>query len=206
MKVLDIKQAAEKNIIFYQEQCASIIKKMPALHLDQMVKDTVSKLGKQFSNYRMALYLFSFSSFLEVMLLGNFRQAYLDQVSAKVQEYNRNYQAQFSECRSMIKRFSSESVETRVLAGVGTAGKALGNLVGSVPVLGKGPVDNWLKEGGRKLLKENSMKAKKAAELFSIEEKTGCETFTDSIRTVSVISNRATDILFDGEALYLAFT
>ena len=203
MKVLDIKQVSKKNIIFYQEQIAAAIKKMPSIHLDQAVKAAITELGKLFSQYRMALYQFSFASFLEVMLLGNFRQAYLDQVAAKVQEYNQHYQIQFSECRDMIKRYSSESVETKVLAGIGNAGKALGKFIGSVPFLAQGPVDEWLQDNGEALLKGNDKKAQKVASLFSAEEKIGSEVFVDSIRNVALISNQTTDVLFDGEALYL---
>ena len=203
MKALDIKQVAEKNIIFYQEQIAAAIKKMPAIHLDQAVKAAITELGKLFSQYRMTLYQFSFASFLEVMLLGNFRQAYLDQVAAKVQEYNQHYQIQSSECRDMIKRYSSESVETKVLAGIGNAGKALGKFIGSVPFLAQGPVDEWLQDNGEALLKGNDKKAQKVASLFSAEEKIGSEVFVDSIRNVALISNQTTDVLFDGEALYL---
>ena len=203
MKVLDIKQSAEKNIIFYQEQIADVITKLHAIHLDQAVKSTISDLGTLFSDYRMALYLFSFASFLEVMLLGNFRQAYLDQVAAKVQEYGNLYQSQFAESREMIKRYSAESLETKMIAGIGHAGKKLGKLIGSVPVLSKGPVDEWLQESGERLLKGKETKAEKAAALFSADEQTGSEIFADSIRNVSMISNRTTDILFDGEALYL---
>ena len=204
MKVLDIKQTAEKNIIFYQEQIAAAIKKMPAIHLDQAVRTAITDLGKLFSQYRMALYLFAFASFLEVMLLGNFRQAYLDQIAAKVQEYNQHYQIQFSECSDMIKKYSTESVETKVLAGIGNAGKALGKFIGSVPFLAQGPVDEWLQDNGDALLKCNDEKAQKVAALFSAEEKIGSEVFVDSIRNVAVISNQTTDVLFDGEALYLA--
>ncbi len=203
MKVLDIKQVAEKNIIFYQEQIAAAIKKMPSIHLDQAVKAAITELGKLFSQYRMALYQFSFASFLEVMLLGNFRQAYLDQVAAKVQDYNQHYQIQFSECRDMIKRYSSESVETKVLAGIGNAGKALGKFIGSVPFLAQGPVDEWLQDNGEALLKGNDEKTQKVAALFGTEEKIGNEVFVDSIRNVALISNQTTDVLFDGEALYL---
>ncbi len=204
MKVLDIKQTAEKNIIFYQEQIAAAIKKMPAIHLDQAVKAAITDLGKLFSQYRMVLYLFCFASFLEVMLLGNFRQAYLDQVAAKVQEYNQHYQIQFSECRDMIKKYSSESVETKVMAGIGNAGKVLGEFIGSVPFLAQGPVDEWLQDNGEALLKGNDEKVQKIAALFSAEETIGSEVFVDSIRNVAVISNQTTDVLFDGEALYLA--
>ena len=204
MKALDIKQTAEKNIIFYQEQIAAVIKKMPAIHLDQAVKAAITDLGKLFSQYRMALYLFSFASFLEVMLLGNFRQTYLEQVAAKVQDYNQHYQTQFSECRDMIKRYSTESVETKVLDGIGNAGKTLGKFIGAVPFLAQGPVDEWLQDNGEKLLKGNDKKAQKVVALFSAEEKIGSEVFVDSIRNVAVISNQTTDVLFDGEALYLA--
>ncbi len=204
MKALDIKQTAEKNIIFYQEQIAAAIKKMPAIHLDQAVNAAITDLGKLFSQYRMALYQFAFASFLEVMLLGNFRQAYLDQVAEKVREYNQHYQIQFSECRDMIKKYSSESVETKVLTGIGNAGKALGKFIGSVPFLAQGPVDEWLQDNGEALLKGNDEKTQKVAALFSAEEKIGSEGFEDSIRNVAVISNQTTDVLFDGEALYLS--
>ena len=203
MKVLDIKQTAEKNIIFYQEQIAAAIKKMPAIHLDQAVNAAITNLGKLFSQYHMALYQFAFAAFLEVMLLGNFRQTYLDQVATKVQEYNQYYRIHFSECRDMIKKYSTESVEAKVLAGIGNAGKALGKFIGSVPFLAQGPVDEWLQDSGELLLQGNDAKAQKVAALFSAEEKIGSEVFVDSIRNVAMISNQTTDILFDGEALYL---
>ena len=204
MKVLDIKQSSEKNIIFYQEQIASAIKKLPAIYLDQVVKGAISDLGKLFSNYRMALYLFSFSSFLEVMLLGNFRQEYLDQVAEKVQAYGGHYQVQFSKCHDMMKKFSADSVETKVLSGIGNAGKALGKFIGSVPVLAQGLVDEWLQDSGEKLLQSNEEKITRTVTMFAAEEKIGSEIFIDSIRNVEIISNQTKDILFDGDALYLA--
>lgn len=204
MKVLDIKQLSEKNIIFYQEQIASAIKKLPGIHLDQAVKGAISDIGKLFSHYRMALYLFSFSSFLEVMLLGNFRQEYLDQVASKVQDYSEHYHVQFSNCHDMMKKFSADSVETKMLEGIGNAGKALGKFIGSVPVISQGPVDEWLQDSGKRLLQSNDEKVAKTIAMFTAEEKIGCEIFIDSIKNVGIISNQTKDILFDEDAMYLA--
>ncbi|NLT47756.1 MAG: hypothetical protein GXX92_05020 [Clostridiales bacterium] len=203
MKVLDIKQASEKNIIFYQEQIASAIKKLPTVHLDQVVNAAITDLGKMISNYRMSLYLFSFSSFLEVMLLGNFQQEYLEQVASKVQKYNEHYQIQFSKCHDMLKKFSAESVEKKVLEGIGNASKALGKLIASTPFLAQGPVDEWLQDSGDRLLKDNDEKISKAMAMFTAEEQIGSELFADSIKNVGMISNKTTDIMFDGDALYL---
>lgn len=204
MKALDIKQASEKNIIFYQEQMASAIKKLPTIHFDQVAIGAITDLRKMFNYYRMSLYLFSFSSFLEVMLLGNFQQEYLDQVASNVQKYNEHYQIQFSKCHDMLKKFSAESVETKVLEGIGNASKALGKLIASAPVLAQGPVDEWLQDSGDKLLKGNDEKIAKTMAMFTAEEQIGSELFVDNIKNVSMISNKTTDILFDGHALYLA--
>ncbi len=203
MKVLDIKQSSEKNIIFYQEQIASVIKKLPALHVDQNVKNTIVDLGRLFGNYRMALYLFSFSSYLEVMLLGNFRQEYLDRTADKVREYNEHYQKQCKQCGDFIKTFSEGSLETKVIAGIGNVSKALGSLIASSPVLSKGPVDEWLLDSGDRMLKGTDDKVSEAVALFISDTEIGSDAFVDSIRTVGTISNHTTEILFDKDAIYL---
>ena len=204
MKVLDIKQTSEKNLIFYQEQIASAIKKLPTVYLDQAVKGAVSDLGKLFSNYRMVLYEFAFSSFLEVMLLGNFRQEYLEQVAGKVEGYDKQYQEQFSECRAMLKKFTTDSLETKVVNGIGNAGKALGKLIASSPVLAQGSVDEWFRNAGEKLLQDNDKKIENTVALFAVDDNTGSEAFVDSIKNVGIIANHTTDILFDENTIYLA--
>lgn len=204
IKILDIKQTAEKNIIFYQTQIATAIQKLPTIHVEQAVSSGVKKLTDLFRNYRMALYLFGFSSFLEVMLLENFREDYLNQVADKVQQYNEHYQNQFSKCRDMIKSYSSASVEKQVLGGIGNASKALGKLIASSPILSKGPVDEWLQDSGDKLLKDKEAGAEKTAATFDVEANIGNEMFIDSIRSVETICNHTTDVLFDGNAFYLA--
>ena len=204
IKILDIKQTAEKNIVFYQTQIATAIKKLPAIHVEQAVSSGVKKLTDLFRNYRMALYLFGFSSFLEVMLLENFREDYLNQVADKVQQYNEHYQNQFSKCRDMIKLYSSASVEKQVLGGIGNVSKTLGKLIASSPVLSKGPVDEWLQDSGEKLLKGKEAGAERTAATFDVEANIGNEMFISSIRSVETICNHTTDVLFDGDAIYLA--
>lgn len=204
MKVLDIKQAAEKNIIFYQSQIAAAIRKLPAIHVEQAVSSGVRKITALFRNYRMALYLFGYAAFLEAMLLENFREDYLNQVAGRVEQYNEQYQNQFSQCRDMIKSYSSASLEKQILGGIGSASRALGKLISSTPVLSKGPVDEWLQDSGDSLLKSNAASAEKTAAAFEAEADIGNEMFVDSIRSVETISNHTTAILFDGEAIYLA--
>lgn len=203
MKTLDIKQSAEQNIIFYQKQIADKIKSLPPVFLDQAVRDTMNKIADNFHDYSMALYLFSFSSYLEVMLLGNFSEEYLNSVAQRVRDYQAYYQDQFEKCRDYIAKVSGDSVQMKVQDAVGQAGKILGNLIGSSPLLNRGPVDEWLKDGGAQLLKEKEEKIAKLVAEFETRQDTGSELFVESVRNVKTVCNETQAIIFDKENLYL---
>lgn len=203
MKVLDIKQSAEQNIIFFQKQIADKIKGLPAIFLDQALKDTMGKIADDFHDYSMALYLFSYSSYLEIMLLGNFGGEYLNAVAQRVEDYQAYYQGQFSKCRDHIVRISGDSVQMKVQDALGQTGKFLGNLVASNPLLGKGHVDEWLKDSGEQLLKNKDEKMARIAASFEQKQDTGSELFVDSIRYVGTVCNETRAVAFDRDHLYL---
>ena len=203
MKALDIKQSAEQNIIFYQKQIADKIKGLPAIFLDQAVRDIIGKVADDFHDYSMALYLFSYSSYLEVMLLGNFSKDYLNAVAQRVHDYQIYYQDQFAKCRDYIAKISGDSVEMKVQDAIGQTGKFLGNLIASSPLLSKGPVDEWLKNGGEQLLKGKDERIAKIIAEFEHRQDTGSELFVESICNVEAVCNETKAVLFDKEYLYL---
>ncbi len=203
MKALDIKQSAEQNIIFYQKQIADKIEGLPAIFLDRAVRDMMDKIADNFHDYSIALYLFSFSSYLEVMLLGNFGTEYLNSVAERVHDYQAFYQDQFNKCRNYIKKVSGDSVQMKVQGAVGQAGKFLGNLIGSAPVLKDGPVDEWLKDGGEQLLRAKEERIAKLVAEFETRQDTGSELFVDNIRNVKTVCNETQAVLFDKDNLYL---
>lgn len=201
IKALDIKQVADKNVDFYQKRISAEIAKISAARFDQAVKSSIRNLEKLFDEYRMAVYLFGFASFMEMLLLGNYQADYLNQVSMRVQTYDLQFKAHFTQCRDIVRKFSGESVETKMLAGLGNATKSLGKLVSNSAALSKRSVDEWLQNSGEKLLKGNDAKVEKTAALFSGSEETGSQLFVESIQNVSFINNKATAIQFDGESI-----
>lgn len=197
MKALDIKQSAEQNIIFYQKQIADKIKGLPPVFFDQGLRDMMNKITDDFQDYNMALYLFAFSSYLEVMLLGNFSEEYLNAVAQRVRDYQAYYQEQFDKCRDYIKKVSGDSVQMKVQDAAGQAAKFLGSLVDL------GPVDDWLRDGGDQLLKDKEDRIAKLVAEFETRQEMGSELFIDSIRNVQTICNETQAILFDKDYLYL---
>ena len=98
IQVQEIKREAEQNIIFYREQIGIKINKQSFFHSDQKVKDKVKIIKSEFKDYQIALYLYSFSSFLEVMLLENFESAYLDSVARKIEDYSYQFREFYTKC------------------------------------------------------------------------------------------------------------
>lgn len=188
---------------FYQKQIAGKIRGLPVIFLDQTIRDMMNKIVDDFIDYRMALYLFAFSSYLEVMLLGNFSEDYLNAVAQRVSDYQVYYQNQFDQCRDYIAKVSGDSVQMKVQDAVGQTGRFLGNLIGSSPLLEKSPVDDWLRDGGDQLLKKKEDRIAKIVEEFETRQETCSELFIDSIRNVQTVCNETQAIIFDKEYLYL---
>ena len=76
IKALDVRQNAGRMIDFYREKIKKHISKKTFLHSDQDVKKQLSKVQDEFKEYQLALYLYGFGYFLEVLLQENFDAAY----------------------------------------------------------------------------------------------------------------------------------
>ena len=75
--VMDIKRTGMKNINFYQKQIYENMKKKNIFMTNKTINYNQNELEKNFSYYRLSLYVYSFATFLEIMLLENFQKEYL---------------------------------------------------------------------------------------------------------------------------------
>jgi len=202
LKALDIKQSADAKVILYQKQIAEKISALPKIYLEKIARGSLEQLQQGFNDYRMALYLFSYASYLEVMLDGRFIEQDIKLVADKVHSYQEQYQEQFEKCRDYVQKFSGGAVERVAIGAIASAGKGLGNLIAANPRLNKGQVDEWLQDNGEKLQQWNEKGIAKLAETFKEEGETGAVIFEDSIRDVRKISNHLTGLVFDEENMY----
>ena len=201
---LDIKRTAEKNMIFYQKQIPEIMKSKQLLVASKAVNSTEKNLEKNFKYYRLSLYIYSLASFLEVMLLGNFQEEYILQVKGMVEKYSEEYKQMYSLSHVYIDKISNKSVESNVVKGIGTAGEAIGGLIGKIPLVKEGVVDEWLVESGKNLKQTSQNMKDKAGKRFEIIEDAGTETFVMRFEEMNRIYNQTRSIYFDSEKIYLA--
>lgn len=201
--VQQIKKETEASIILYRDQIAKKLKKRSFIHSDQEVKGMLKKLQAQFNDYQLALYLYSYSTFLEVMLLGNFSEGYLDSVEQRISEYSLQYRTLYTECYNLMEDYSMSSIQAGVLSGLAVASKFMGKTIAKVPVISNSQLDENLIEAGSKLDKHGSKRATLALEGLAQTRMSVTLPFVENIRAVNNLYNKPVTYLFDSENVYV---
>lgn len=201
--VQQIKKEAEASIIFYRDQIAKKLKKRSFIHSDQEVKSILKKLQAQFKDYQLALYLYAYSTFLEVMLLGNFGEGYLNSVEQRISEYSLQYRTLYTDCYNLMEDYSKTSIQSGVLSGLAVASKFMGEAIAKVPVISDSQLDENLIEAGNKLDKHGSKRATLALEGLAQTRMSVTLPFIENIRAVNDLYNKPVTYLFDSENVYV---
>lgn len=103
----------------------------------------------------------------------------------------------------MFEKLADKSLEQNLLQGIGFASKKAGQLIGSIPLVKEGPVDELLQEGGEKLDKSASMMIESTLAAFSEMSNPRISVFTEKMDDMIQIYNHAEVICFDKERVYL---
>lgn len=204
IKVLDIRQESEKKIAFYREQIIAKVNKKSFIHSDQTVNKQLQAVQDQFKDYQLALYLLGFSSFLEVMLLGNYDADYLNGISKKLEDYSLKYRELYTKCYDEIEGYSFTSVQSSVLKGLSKASSSVGKFVEKIPVISKGQADEVLIATGGKLEEINTGKLKKQMSTLIEHQSNYVRPFIENIDTINELNNKPMQLVIDKENLYIA--
>ena len=202
MQVLDIKRSAEQNILFYREMIEKKLAKQAFIHLD--TTKTLNDIQTKFRYYKLALYLYAFASFLDVMLLENFDSAYLDSIVSKIQSYSLEYDQFFKKSLESVAQYVSSSLQARALQGIAIAGKFAGEQIARIPDKdNKIRIDDKLISGSGKLDKYNAEAIERTVSSFTAVEDSGIQLFSNKILLINRMHNEQLRIMFDGDNIYL---
>jgi len=89
--VQQIRNDAEKAIIQHRAQIKGKFERKGPIHIDKDVREAADAIRDELEEYRLSVYLYSFASFLEVMLLENFDPDYLDATVGNIKQRSMAY-------------------------------------------------------------------------------------------------------------------
>ena len=204
-KVLDIRQTAEQKIVFCRDQISSKLNKkaFKHIHSDKEAQKLISKIQADFKEYQLALYMHGFSSFLDVILVGNYTSEYLQRIRGKIKEYSWQYTELHTKCYDQLESYYSSSVQSSLLKGLRTVSKATGEAISKVPVIRKGPVDEALIDAGSKLDLLGTKRSVQQLKELEKRQVSCVRPFVDNIEMVGRLYNNGISLIFDKDTLYL---
>ena len=138
-----IKAGAEKTIIAQRAQIERKNGKLKALHASPDVKRTTGSLIESFKEYRLAIYIYAFSSFLETLLLENFDREYLATVYRRIEGHANDYRLFYTKAYNSLEKKAHDALDAKALDVASGAARFLGNALENSP-LGALPFDEAL--------------------------------------------------------------
>lgn len=201
--VMDIQNRARKNMIAYQKKVTDTVSPKQFIVAQSKVNSTLSDLEKKFKYYRLSLYTFSLASLMEIMLSGNFKEEYIAKVKDEIEVLSDTYREQFEKGSLYLEKLGNAGVEANVVKGIGTVGKAVGKLIGSIPLVKEGTVDEFLQDKGAHLQKNAIGMEMKAVQAFAAVGNPGTRVFVEKMEDLIRIYNHTSQICFDSEKIYL---
>lgn len=199
-QVMDIKRTANKNMLFYKKEIKDDLSKDKLFTTNSSMNSIIEDIQKKFRYYRLSLYIYSFSTFMEILLLGNYNNDYLLNKKKELDELDNEYSEVFNNALEYVKKNANKSLEGNVLSGLGNAGKTIGNLAEKVKIKN---VDNWLNEKGDNLKQSGQNIKDDFATKFDDMKESNSRPFINQIEKVDCIYNKTKEIYFDKENLYL---
>ena len=202
--VLHVRKEAEAKMVLYREQIIAKVNKKSLIHSDKTVNKQLQDIQDQFKDYQLTLYILAFSSFLDVMLLGNYNREYLSGISAKLDDYSIKYKELYTQCYEEIFEYSSSSVESSIQKKISKTTSAVGTFAEKLPVVEKTQIDETLIARGDKL--DDKVTGKVHGQMKQLIEQQGnfVRPFIDNIDAINRLNNDPVQLVVEKNNLYIA--
>ena len=202
-KVLDIRQEAARQIDFYQEQIKKQLGKKALLHSDHDVQKMLEKVQGEFKEYQLALYIYGFAYFLEVVLQENYEKAYLSAIAKRIDEMAFQYREFYSLAYSQIENLSKSSLQAHLFGGLSAINKGAGTAIAKIPGINKSQIDETLIEAGERIGAYKNRRVQTTMQQL-LERQSSCvRPFIDNIKAVNRLYNEPVTLIFNHDTLYL---
>ncbi|MFN2927329.1 hypothetical protein ACKX2L_10470 [Lachnospiraceae bacterium YH-ros2228] len=202
-EVQDIRREASAQIKQLHTRIEKTMDRHDLVHFEQQTRDMVAKVQGDFYYYRLGVFMYSFATFLEILLHGKFDQEYLASVKDDVAKIEKEYEDFYDECYRNIEHSSTATVESKALKGISGAASNVGKFIHGIPVIEKGPVDELLSDAGEKLNNYNNKHTTQLLEKFSEKNDSGARQFEEGIENLSRQYNSPMEVLVDKDNVYI---
>ena len=195
--------SAEKAIIQHRAQIKSKFERKGPIHIDKDVRETAEAIRDELEEYRLSVYLYSFASFLEVMLLENFDPDYLAATAGKIEERSLAYRMLYTKAYDALESQADSSVRAMALGGLSGAVGFLGKAIEKTPVGDLTPIDEALQDASKGIGDFNRGVKRDMMCKITDARSSDVRPFVENIENVNRLYNEPTMLIADDDAIYV---
>lgn len=199
MQVIDIKREAEHNLIFYKEMLERVLKSEDnTLNID--ADRLVESIKKKIEYYRLALYIYSYSCFLDTILLENYNKKYIDSVLNDINKYVNEYDGLYEDASKKIKKYTTNSIKSAFMKGVSATSNFLGGLLGKTKAQEK---SKKLIDKSKSIDEKREKSIEDVALKFEDYKKSGIEDIIENFNLFKKLNNEDTEVIISEDMVYI---
>lgn len=201
-QVKNIKRNAMKDIRSYTEQIESMISAKKNLLKMQSASQKIGQLLDRFVHYKLALHVFALSEYMEVMLSKNFQAEYLSKIAEEIREHALKFRNLYTAGYDKIETLKKEAITTQAANKLADMSRSVGNLIGKIPVVKDGPVDEFLIGVGDSISDAEKRQLEKVLAFFMQYKDSGLIPVAEHIDMVNHLSNKPVVMLYDKNVIH----
>lgn len=200
-QVKNIKRNAMKDLRSYVEQLEGFMAAKKNILKMQTASYKIGQILDRFVHYKLALHVFALSEYMEVMLSKNFQAEYLSKIEEEIREQAMKFRNLYTECFDKIELLKKEAVTTQAANKLADVTRTVGGLIGKIPVVKDGPVDEFLIGVGDSISEAEKKKLEKTLAFFIQYKDSGLAPIAEHIAMINTLSNRPVVMLYDKKAI-----
>ena len=196
-QVKNIKRNAMKDLRSYIEQIEGMLAAKKNLLKMQSASYKIGQLLDRFVHYKLALHVFALSEYMEVMLSKNFQAEYLTKIEDEIREHAMKFRNLYTECFDKIETLKKEALTTQAANKLADVTRSVGSVIGKIPVVKDGPVDEFLIGVGDSISDAEKKQLEKTLAFFMQYKDSGLIPVAEHIATINQLSNKPVVMLYD---------
>ena len=200
-QVKNIKRNAMKDLRSYVEQLEGFIAAKKNILKMQTASYKIGQILDRFVHYKLALHVFALSEYMEVMLSKNFQAEYLSKIEDEIREQAMKFRNLYTECFDKIELLKKEAVTTQAANKLADVTRTVGGLIGKIPVVKDGPVDEFLIGVGDSITEAEKKKLEKTLAFFIQYKDSGLTPIAEHIAMINELSNKPVVMLYDKKTI-----
>ena len=200
-QVKNIKRNAMKDLRSYIEQLEGFIAAKKNILKMQTASYKIGQILDRFVHYKLALHVFALSEYMEVMLSKNFQADYLSKIEDEIREQAMKFRNLYTECFDKIELLKKEAVTTQAANKLADVTRTVGGLIGKIPVVKDGPVDEFLIGVGDSITEAEKKKLERTLAFFIQYKDSGLTPIAEHIAMINELSNKPVVMLYDKKTI-----